>query len=64
VSEALEPYWTRTLRQFKGCTVDITVDDGRVRRGVLTETPDGPRLFTEHGVARLPLGQLVQVAEA
>lgn len=61
MSEALGAYWTRTLRQYLGSKVRVTTTDGRKREGMLTDTPAGPRLFTDEGMARLPLGQIQSV---
>jgi len=44
---ALATYWLRTLKLFKGEKVLVRVADGRERVGVMTDTPAGPRLFTE-----------------
>ncbi len=58
---ALATYWLRTLKLFKGEKVLVRVADGRERVGVMTDTPAGPRLFTEQGMAVLPLGEITGV---
>lgn len=52
----LELYWRRTLRSFVGRRVRVTLEDGRVRDGVVSR--DGESLDVPGGRTKLPLGDV------